>query len=114
VPAVRPPKRCGAAPDAATAPGRPARSSCAKVRRDECTGDDARAILELWEVDRPRLVESAPLAPRALEQALQLGRSVYACLYLAAAIEHETSLVTADATLARAGRQRLAGLELIG
>jgi predicted nucleic acid-binding protein len=85
-----------------------------KVRRHECSGDDARAILELWEVDRPRLVESAPLAPRALELALQLGRSVYDCLYLAAAIEHEASLVTADADLARAGRRLLAELELIG
>lgn len=84
-----------------------------KIRREECSDDDAEQILDLWEVDRPRLVETAPLARRALELAVRLGQPVYDCLYLAAAIDHEAALVTADVRLARAGRAVLADLLLI-
>ncbi len=84
-----------------------------KIRREECSADDAEQILDLWEVDRPRLVETAPLAGRALELAVRLGHPVHDCLYLAAAIEHEAAFVTADARLARAARGVLADLLLI-
>ena len=37
-----------------------------KVRRDECSAAQARAILDLFETDAPRLVDGVPLVPRAL------------------------------------------------
>ena len=55
-----------------------------KVEREECSGGQAEDILEAFLIDAPRLVESVPLAPRALELALRLGEVVYDCLYLAA------------------------------
>ena len=53
-------------------------------------------------------------AERALDLALALDHPVYDCLYLAAAIAHEASLVTADRTLARAARKVLAQVEIVG
>jgi predicted nucleic acid-binding protein len=84
-----------------------------KVQRRECGADQARTILELFDVDAPELLAAAPLVPRALELALRLEESVYDCLYLAAAIESEASLVTADRRLARAARGVLAEVELL-
>jgi predicted nucleic acid-binding protein len=54
-----------------------------------------------------------PLVPRALELSLRLDESVYDCLYVAAAIESEAALVTADARLARAARGVVAEVELL-
>jgi predicted nucleic acid-binding protein len=85
-----------------------------KVQRKECSGGQAREILERFATDTPQLVESVPLAPRALELSLRLGESVYDCLYLAAAIEVDASLTTADARLARCGRSVLPEVELLG
>lgn len=84
-----------------------------KVRLDECSSADATQVLELWHVDRPRLVESAGLAERALELALRLAHPVYDCLYVAAAIENQASLVTADRSLARAALTVLPDVELV-
>jgi predicted nucleic acid-binding protein len=84
-----------------------------KVQRRECGADQARTILDLFDADAPELVEAALLVPRALELALRLEESVYDCLYLAAAIESEASLVTADRRLARAARGILAEVELL-
>jgi predicted nucleic acid-binding protein len=74
---------------------------------------EAQAILEAFETDTPELIESVPLVPRALELALRLDESVYDCLYVAAAIESEAALVTADARLARAARGVVAEVELL-
>jgi predicted nucleic acid-binding protein len=84
-----------------------------KVRRGECGAEEAGELLALFSVDAPRLLETLPLAPRALELALRLGQPVYDCLYLAAAIENEASLATADAALARRARGVLAEVELV-
>ena len=84
-----------------------------KVKRKECSSSQARAILERFSIDAPQLVESVALVPRALELSLRLGESVYDCLYLAAAIESDAALVTADAGLARCGRSVLPEVELL-
>jgi predicted nucleic acid-binding protein len=84
-----------------------------KVRREECSAEQAHRILEAFAVDAPRLLEAAPLASRALELALQLDETVYDCLYLAAAIESEAALVTADERLARAACAVLADVEVV-
>ena len=84
-----------------------------KVQRDGCSEAHAKAILEAFAIDAPRLVDAAPLAHRALELALRLREPVYDCLYLAAAIEAEAALVTADRGLARGARGVIAEVELI-
>jgi predicted nucleic acid-binding protein len=84
-----------------------------KTRRGECSSDDAVAILDLWETDRPELVPSSELAARALALASALDHSVYDCLYLATAIELDAAFATADRQLARAARTVLAEVELI-
>jgi predicted nucleic acid-binding protein len=84
-----------------------------KIRLDECRLDEAHEIFELFAIDRPPLLDSGPLLPRALELAARLEQSVYDCLYLAAAIELEAALVTADRRLARAARALMAEVELI-
>jgi predicted nucleic acid-binding protein len=84
-----------------------------KVKREECGELEAQVILEAFETDTPELIESVPLVPRALELALRLDESVYDCLYVAAAIESEAALVTADARLARAARGVVAEVELL-
>jgi predicted nucleic acid-binding protein len=85
-----------------------------KVQREECDRGEAEEILDAFGTDAPRLVASVPLVPRALELALRLGEVVYDCVYLAAAIEGEASLVTADARLARCARSVLADVERVG
>ncbi|MBM4382587.1 MAG: type II toxin-antitoxin system VapC family toxin [Deltaproteobacteria bacterium] len=84
-----------------------------KARRDECDPAHAQAILDAFEIDAPRLVRSAPLAQRALDLALRLDAVVYDCIYLAAAIENEAALVTADVRLASCARGLIADVELI-
>jgi predicted nucleic acid-binding protein len=84
-----------------------------KIRRGECDRPTAEGILQLWETDRPELVASSLLAGRALALAVELEHSVYDCLYLAAAIDHEAGFATADRRLARAARDLLARVELV-
>jgi predicted nucleic acid-binding protein len=84
-----------------------------KLSRGECSAGDADDILEAFETDRPALVPSSALAPRALGLARALGHSVYDCLYVAAAIELGAGLATADARLAHAARSLLAELEWV-
>ena len=85
-----------------------------KVQREECDPAQAEEVLAAFDTDAPRLIESVPLVPRALELALRLGEVVYDCVYLAAAIEGEAGLVTADARLARCARSVLADVERVG
>ena len=75
-----------------------------KVRRGECSDAIAAEILSLWETDRPTLIPAPLLTSRALDLALRLEHPVYDCLYIAAAIEYEAPLATADARLARLSR----------
>jgi predicted nucleic acid-binding protein len=84
-----------------------------KTRRGECSAEDAAELWELWEVDRPELLPSAELAPRALALANALDHSVYDCLYMAAAVEADAAFATADRELARAARTVLVEVELI-
>jgi predicted nucleic acid-binding protein len=85
-----------------------------KVRLAHCQRGRAFEILALWESDRPEYVSSLELTTRALELSLLLDHPVYDCIYIAAAIEHEARLVTADARLALAARAVIAEVELLG
>jgi predicted nucleic acid-binding protein len=84
-----------------------------KVGLGQCRPDEAHAILDFFETDRPRLLDSAALAPRALELALRLEHPVYDCLYVAAAVEYDARLVTADTRLARSAGVVLAEVDLV-
>jgi predicted nucleic acid-binding protein len=84
-----------------------------RVSRHECPRNAAESILALWEVDRPSLIPSAPLASQAFQLATVLDQPVYDCFYLALALAIEAPLVTADRRLARAGRSVSAQVELI-
>jgi predicted nucleic acid-binding protein len=85
-----------------------------KVRRRECDAEHAYTFLGAFAADAPIFLEVEPLTPRALELAIRLDESVCDCLYLAAAIESDAALVTADARLARCARGVLAEVQLIG
>ena len=84
-----------------------------KVSLDECRPDEAHEILHFFETDRPRLIDTSALAPRALELALRLEHPVYDCLYVAAAVEYDARIVTADSRLARVAAAVLADVELV-
>ena len=85
-----------------------------KVRLRECSEENAYEVLALWDSDRPRLVGSRWLVERALELGLRLDHPVYDCLYVAAAIEYEAALATADRRLERAARAVLGEVLHIG
>jgi predicted nucleic acid-binding protein len=84
-----------------------------KVRRGECSEETAIEILALWETDQPRLISSTLLARRALELALRFDHPVYDCIYIAAAIEYDAVLATADSQLERLARHVVARVDAI-
>jgi predicted nucleic acid-binding protein len=73
-----------------------------RVRRRELTQEDA-ALLILDFLRLPLMfISSGPLLPSALEIALDTGRTVYDCLYLALAHHQDAVLITADERFANA------------
>ena len=83
------------------------------MRRGECSEEIAIEILALWETDRPRLISSSLLARRALDLAFRFDHAVDDCIYIAAAIEYEAVLATADSRLERLARDVVAQVEAI-
>lgn len=85
-------------------------------RRSELTADEAAAIL----VDMMRMpieiLPSRDLIETALELAIHSDRTVYDCLYLAAAIQEKAVLLTADERLVNAftGTPLARHLRLVG
>ena len=67
-----------------------------KSRRGEITSEEARLRAQDL-IDAPvESIELPILLPSAMRMAAELGHSVYDCLYLAAALLRDTTLVTAD------------------
>lgn len=93
-----------------------------KARRGEISWAQAEALVQALPLSFEKLVEIAPLAPRALELARQFDHPAYDCFYLALADSVSATLVTDDARvveLARAARRSkrvktLAALEARG
>jgi len=79
-----------------------------KIRRGECAPPQADRVLELWQIDCPRLISCRELANRAVTLAIALDLSSYDGFYLAAAVEANATLATADRALARSARTVLA------
>ena len=72
------------------------------VRQQRFGRDEAEiAILSMLNRSIPT-VPSATLLPKALSIAIDFGRSVYDCLYVALAVRSQTQLITADERLANA------------
>ncbi|MEW5709886.1 MAG: type II toxin-antitoxin system VapC family toxin [Pseudomonadota bacterium] len=93
-----------------------------KARRGEISWAQAEALVQALPLSFEKLVETAPLAPGALELARQFDRPAYDCSYLALADSASATLVTDDTRvveLARAARRSklvktLAALETPG
>jgi predicted nucleic acid-binding protein len=83
------------------------------VQRGECDEGAAIEIRTLWETDRPKLIPGHLLSERALDLALRLEHSAYDCLYIAAAVEHDAVLLTADSKMERMARGLVGRTELI-
>lgn len=68
---------------------------CKKARRNEIA---LAPVLPFFSAlpDLVQTVSEAPFAPRAAEMAVELGHSIYDCIYLATAEAMEDELVTAD------------------
>lgn len=80
-----------------------------KAQRGEISWAQAEALVQALPLSFEKLVETAPLAPRALELARQFDHPAYDCFYLALADSVSATLVTDDARaveLARAARRR--------
>jgi predicted nucleic acid-binding protein len=67
-----------------------------RVRRRELTPDDASLLILDFLRLPVTLISSGPLLISALDLALETGRTVYDCLYLALALNKDAVLVTAD------------------
>ena len=73
-----------------------------KVSRQELTTAEARAVLSGISKVPLAVTPSRDLTAAALEIALAHGRTVYDAIYVAMAVAHDCTLVTADERLVRA------------
>lgn len=67
-----------------------------KVRRHEFTSGEALFAARLLESSEIELVSARPLLHEATRIAVELDHPAYDCLYLALALAHDTTFVTAD------------------
>jgi len=78
-------------------------------RRRQLTAEQAEEAFHLMGKCAPRLFETRPRLPRALELSLRYRLSLWDCVYLALAVEYNCPFITADHRLFRgaAGRHPL-------
>lgn len=81
--------------------GEVVRALSRKVLEGDITREAAAAAIRLIGRLVVRTVPTQPLAEHVLEIALDLEHPVYDCVYLAAAMAHGLTLVTADRALCR-------------
>ncbi len=67
-----------------------------KYRRGELDGDEVRGVFRDFRRLPLRFIGMAPYLENALTFAIELEHTVYDCIYLALAIHHDVSFVTAD------------------
>jgi predicted nucleic acid-binding protein len=84
-----------------------------RSRRKQISVDQARQAFELMKRCAPRLFDVPPLISRALDLSLRHQLSLWDCIYLALAIEHDCPVITADRRLFRGGSARHPSLRLI-
>jgi predicted nucleic acid-binding protein len=71
-----------------------------KVRRGTLSPDEARHVESQFDALGIDIIPSISLLPNAFQLALDLGETIYDCIYLAAAVATERLLVSADARFA--------------
>jgi predicted nucleic acid-binding protein len=82
-------------------------------RRKQISAAQAHKAFALMTRGSPRLFDMRPLLSRALDLSLQHQLSLWDCVYLALALEHDCPVLTADPRLFRAGRGRYPSLLLV-
>jgi predicted nucleic acid-binding protein len=75
-----------------------------RTRRKQVPASQAFHALRLMEESELRLFETPPLLGRALDLAIKNQFSLWDCVYLALAIEHDCPLITADRRLFKSRR----------
>jgi predicted nucleic acid-binding protein len=73
-------------------------------RRKELSAEQAREAFRLMVKCAPRLFDMRPYLPRALDLSLRYQMSLWDCVYLALALDHDCPVLTADRRLFRAGK----------
>jgi predicted nucleic acid-binding protein len=82
-------------------------------RRKDISAEQAHRAFLLMTRCAPRLFDTRPLLPHALELAVDHQISLWDCVYLALAREHNCAFVTADRRLFRGGASRHASIRLL-
>jgi predicted nucleic acid-binding protein len=77
-----------------------------RTRRTHMSSAEGYHAFRLMEASELRLFETRPLLGHALSLALHNQMSLWDCVYLALAVEHACTLLTADRRLFRSGRSR--------
>lgn len=82
-------------------------------RRRELTAEQSKQAFQLMVRSSPILYDMRSLLPLALDLSLQHQFSLWDAVYLALAIEHNCSLITADARLFRSGKTHHPAISLL-
>jgi predicted nucleic acid-binding protein len=82
-------------------------------RRKQISAAQAYRAFQLMTKCAPRLFDMRPRLSRALDLSLRHQMSLWDCVYVALAIEHQCPLLTADRRLVRAGGARHPSLRLV-
>jgi predicted nucleic acid-binding protein len=82
-------------------------------RRKQISAEQAHEAFSLIEKCAPRLLDTRPRISRALDLALEYQWSLWDCVYLAVALEHDCPVLTADRRLFRAGKKGHPSVRLV-
>jgi predicted nucleic acid-binding protein len=82
-------------------------------RRKQITAEQAHEAFALMTRCAPRLFDMRPRLFRALDLSLRHQLSLWDCVYLALALEHDCPVLTADHRLFRAGSGRRLSVQLV-
>ena len=82
-------------------------------RRKQISTDQARKAFHLMTRCAPQLFDMRPRLFRALDLSLQHQMSLWDCVYLDLALEHNCSFLTADRRLLRSGAGRHPSVQLV-
>ena len=82
-------------------------------RRKQISAGQAHDAFSLMTKSAPKLFDTRPRLSRALDLSLQRQLSLWDCVYLALALEHDCPVLTADLRLFRAGRSGHPSVRLV-
>jgi predicted nucleic acid-binding protein len=82
-------------------------------RRMQISAAQAQEAFAMMTKCAPRLVDTRPRLSQALDLSLQHQLSLWDCIYLALALEHDCPVLTADLRLFRAGKGRHPSVRLV-